>query len=247
MLSNAKLSNASPLRSAASVAPVVFLVDVDNTLFDNDRFTDDLTAQLDNCFGETERKRYWALYETLRDKAGYADYLGTLQQFRSGLEADPALLSMSAYLLDYPFAGHLYPHALEAMAHLQTLGQTAILSDGDIVFQPHKIMGAGLWQAFHGNVLIYLHKQHMLEPMQQRYPATHYVMVDDKPNLLDAMKQVLGERLTTVFVEQGHYAAAASAQLRAAVDMRIACIGDLRKHKLDEFLHAASCTRVSAD
>ena len=241
------LSSARPLQSVAKPAPVVFLVDVDNTLFDNDRFTADLTTQLDQCFGEIERKRYWALYEALRDETGYADYLGTLQQFRLGLEANQGLLSMSGYLLDYPFADHLYPHALAAMAHLQTLGRPVILSDGDIVFQPHKIIRSGLWHAFHGNVLVDIHKQHRLEPMQQRYPAAHYVMVDDKPNLLDAMKQVLGERLTTVFVEQGHYATAASAELRAAADMHIACIGDLREHKLDEFLHAASSTRVSAD
>ena len=241
------LSSARPLHSVAKPAPVVFLVDVDNTLFDNDHFSADLTAQLDQCFGETERQRYWALYEALRNETGYADYLGTLQQFRHGLEAHPALLSMSAYLLDYPFAERLYPHALAAVAHLQTLGQPVILSDGDIVFQPHKIICSGLARAFHDNVLVYVHKQHMVDAMQQRYPATHYVMVDDKPNLLDAMKQLLGERLTTVFVEQGHYAAAASAELRAAADMRIACIGDLREHKLDDFLHVASSTRVSAD
>ncbi|MEO7067685.1 MAG: HAD family hydrolase [Rhodanobacter sp.] len=241
------LSNPRPSPHAAASAPVMFLVDVDNTLFDNDRFTDDLTVQLDQCFGETERKRYWALYEALRDEMGYADYLGTLQRFRLGLESDPALLSMSAYLLNYPFADHLYPQALAAITHLQTLGSAAILSDGDIVFQPHKVICSGLWQAFHANVLIYTHKQHMLEPMQQRYPAAHYVIVDDKPNLLDAMKQVLGERLTTVFVDQGHYAAAASEELRTGADMRIACIADLREHKLDDFLHAASPSTASAD
>lgn len=241
------LSNAASTHANTKAAPVVFLVDVDNTLYDNDHFADDMTVQLDQCFGETERKRYWTRYEAIRDEVGYADYLGAVQQFRLGLEADPAILSMSDYLLDYPFADHLYPDALAAVAYLQTLGTTVILSDGDAVLQPHKIARAGLWDAFHDNVLVYIHKQHMLEPMQQRYPAAHYVVVDDKPSLLSAMKQVLGDRLTTVFVDQGHYAAEASAELRAAADMRIACIGDLRKHKLDEFLNAASAIPVSAD
>ena len=143
---------------------------------------------------------------------------------------------MSKYLLEYPFADRLYPHALETIAHLRTLGSAAILSDGDVVFQPRKIQHAGLWDALRGEVLIYLHKQRMLVAMQQRYPAAHYVMVDDKPQVLADMKQRLGARLTTVFVEQGHYAAQAPAEVREAADIRIACIGDLRQRKLGDFL-----------
>lgn len=222
-------------------APLVFLLDVDNTLLDNDRFAADLGTRLQQCFGTVQCERYWALYAELRDQLGYADYLGALQHFRTGLDNEPALLQMSAWLLDYPFAERLYPHALEAIAHLQALGPTAILSDGDMVFQPRKIQHAGLWDALRGEVLIYVHKQHMLAPMQQRYPATHYVMVDDKPQLLAEMKQAMGARLTTVFVQQGHYAAAATtATIHPAPDLEIACIGDLRAHKLDDFLPAAA-------
>ncbi|WP_158754638.1 HAD family hydrolase [Dyella sp. S184] len=222
--------------NASGVAFVVFLLDVDNTLLDNDRFATDLGEKLEQAFGTTERDRYWAIYAQLRDELGYADYLGALQLFRAGLDNNPALLQMSAYLLEYPFAARLYPHALDTVAHLRTLGPTAILSDGDVVFQPRKIQHAGLWDALDGEVLIYLHKQHMLVAMQQRYPAAHYVMVDDKPQILAEMKQRLGDKLTTVFVRQGHYAAAAPADLQPAPDLTIACIGDLRGRKLEDFL-----------
>jgi FMN phosphatase YigB (HAD superfamily) len=222
--------------NASGVASVVFLLDVDNTLLDNDRFAADLGDTLGQAFGTTERDRYWAIYAQLRDELGYADYLGALQHFRTGLDNDPSLLQMSAYLLEYPFAERLYPHALDTVAHLRTLGPTAILSDGDVVFQPRKIQHAGLWKALRGEVLIYLHKQQMLVAMQQRYPAAHYVMVDDKPQILAEMKQRLGHKLTTVFVRQGHYAAAAPADLQPAPDLTIACIGDLRGRKLEDFL-----------
>lgn len=228
-------------------ASVVFLLDVDNTLLDNDRFAADLGDTLEQAFGATERERYWAIYAQLRDELGYADYLGALQRFRAGLDNDPSLLQMSKYLLEYPFADRLYPHVLETLAHLRTLGSTVILSDGDVVFQPRKIQRAGLWEALRGDVLIYLHKQRMLVAMQQRYPAAHYVMVDDKPQILAEMKQRLGHRLTTVFVEQGHYAAQAPADVRAAADIHIACIGDLRERKLDDFLPSTPVISLSAD
>ena len=224
-------------------APViVFLLDVDNTLLDNDRFADDLGAELARAFGSAERDRYRAIYAQRRDELGYADYLGSLQLFRAGLDNHPALLQMSSWLLEYPFAERLYPHALETIAHLRTLGRVVILSDGDVVFQPRKIQRAGLWRALDGEVLIYLHKQQQLAALRQRYPASHYVMVDDKPGILVDMKERLGARLTTVFVQQGHYAAAAvDHPPQPAPDITIACIGDLRRRKLDDFLPAAAC------
>ncbi|WEN15460.1 HAD family hydrolase [Rhodanobacter sp. AS-Z3] len=232
----------------SEAAAVVFLLDVDNTLLDNDRFGADLASTLDAAFGETERKRYWAIYEELRQLTGFADYLGALQRFRSGLDSDPSLLQMSHYLLEYPFAERLYPYALETVAHLRSLGTTAILSDGDVVFQPRKIQRAGLWQALRGEVLVYVHKQQMLVGMQQRYPAAHYVMVDDKPHILADMKRQLGRKLTTVFVQQGHYAAAASSEtINPAPDITIACIGDLRRRKLEDFLPTAPVIRLAAD
>ncbi len=215
---------------------VVFLLDVDNTLLDNDRFAADLGDRLQQAFGAAERARYWTIFGRLREQVGLADYLGSLQAFRAGLDDHPDLLAMSEFLLEYPFAERLFPRALEAVAHLSTLGRTVVLSDGDIVFQPRKIQRSGIWDAVDGQVMIYLHKERVLDHMQQRYPANHYVMVDDKPNLLAAMKSTLKSKLTTVFVRQGHYAlAAGSNSVEPAPDRVIERIEDLISHHLSDF------------
>ena len=192
---------------------VIFLLDVDNTLLDNDRFAADLGERLEQAFGVPERERYWTIFGRLREQLGLADYLGSLQIFRTGLDDHPDLLAMSEFLLEYPFTARLFPRALEAVAHLRTLGRPVVLSDGDIVFQPRKIQRSGIWDAVEGRVMIYLHKERVLDHVQQRYPAAHYVMVDDKPNLLAAMKSTLESKLTTVFVRQGHYALAAEPKI----------------------------------
>lgn len=215
---------------------VVFLLDVDNTLLDNDRFAADLGQRLEQAFGPPQRARYWEIFGRLRDQLGLADYLGSLQVFRSGLDDHPELLAMSEFLLEYPFAARLFPNALEAVAHLAELGRPVVLSDGDIVFQPRKIQRSGIWDAVDGRVMIYLHKERVLDHMQERFPANHYVMVDDKPNLLAAMKSVLKSKLTTVFVRQGHYALAPEAtSVAPAPDMTIETIGDLIHHHLSDF------------
>jgi FMN phosphatase YigB (HAD superfamily) len=215
---------------------VIFLLDVDNTLLDNDRFAEDLGDRLEQAFGASERARYWEIFGRLREQLGLADYLATLQAFRTGLDDHPDLLAMSEFLLEYPFAARLFPRALEAVAHLNTLGRPVVLSDGDIVFQPRKIQRSGIWDAVGGRVMIYVHKERVLDHMQQRYPAKHYVMVDDKPNLLAAMKSTLRSKLTTVFVRQGHYALAAeSNSVDPAPDMIIERIGDLTHHTLSDF------------
>lgn len=185
---------------------VVFLLDVDNTLLDNDRIEADLKNHLQREFGPESRDRYWAIFEALRAEFGYADYLGALQRYRLGDLNDPRLLLMSSFLVDYPFADRLYPGALAAIAHLRRWGPTVILSDGDVVFQPRKVQRSGLWEAVESRVLIYIHKEQMLDEVERRHPARHYVMVDDKLRILAAMKGVLGDRLTTVFPRQGHYA-----------------------------------------
>jgi len=185
---------------------VVFLLDCDNTLLDNDLVEDDLRDHLAREFGVESRDRYWAIFEQLRAELGYADYLGTLQRYRVGDVSDPRLLLMSSFLVDYPFAGRLYPGALDVVRHLQTTGLTVILSDGDVVFQPRKIQRSGLSAAVEGRVLIYIHKEQMLEAVAKRYPARHYFMVDDKLRVLSVMKKQWEDRLTTVFPRQGHYA-----------------------------------------
>jgi FMN phosphatase YigB (HAD superfamily) len=215
---------------------VVFLLDVDNTLLDNDRFAADLGDRLQRSFGAAERARYWDIFTRRRAALGLADYLGSLQEFRAGLDDRAELLEMSEFLLEYPFASRLFPGALAAVAHLRTLGRPVVLSDGDIVFQPRKIQRSGIWSAVDGQVLIYLHKEKVLDHVQRRYPAKHYVMVDDKPNLLAAMKSTLGSKLSTVFVRQGHYAFAPEARLAApAPDLVIERIEDLINHPTTYF------------
>lgn len=186
--------------------PPVILLDVDNTLLDNDRIEMDLKDHLESEFGSDCRRRYWEILESLREELGYADYLGALQRYRVANMHDPRLLLMSSFLVDYPFEQRLYPGALEAIRHLEGFGRTVILSDGDVVFQPRKVQRSGLWDAVQGRVLIYIHKETMLDAVCKRYPATHYVMIDDKLRILQAMKSVLGDRLTTVFARQGKYA-----------------------------------------
>lgn len=209
-------------------AEVVFLFDVDNTLLDNDRFAADLSAHLTREFGAAERDRYWALYAKLRDELGYSDYLATLQAFGAGLDDEPALLQMSTFLLEYPFARRIYPGALEALAHLAALGTAVVLTDGEWVFQPRKVQRSGIWDAVAGRVLVTRHKECSLDLVRRRYPASHYVAIDDKLQLLAAMKQALNASLTTVFVRQGHYATESeSLAFDPPPDLTIGHIGDL--------------------
>jgi len=212
---------------------VVVFFDCDNTLLDNDLVQQDLRAHLAREFGPASRDRYWAILEQLRTEVGYVDYLGALQRYRVEVESDPQLLLMSSYLVDYPFANRLYPGALDAIRHLGTRGLTVILSDGDVVFQPRKIQRSGLWDAVEGRVLIYVHKEQMLDAVVERYPARHYVMVDDKLRILAAMKQVWGDRLTTIFPRQGHYALdPKNISAYPAADVTVERIGDLVNHNL---------------
>src|SRR5665213_4358184 len=191
---------------AAVTHPVVFLFDVDNTLLDNDRVQRDLGDHLEREFGRASRDEYWKIFEELRTELGYADYLGALQRYRLEGMNDPRFLRMSSFLVDYPFAERLYPKALEVVRHLDRLGRSVVLSDGDVVFQPRKVQKSGLWAAVEGRVLIYVHKELMLQTVEMLHPAAHYVMVDDKLRILAAMKDIWGNRLTTVFPRQGHYA-----------------------------------------
>jgi len=185
---------------------VVFLFDVDNTLLDNDRVTADLRDYLEREVGHERQERYWSIFEELRAEVGYADYLGALQRYRSNYPRDLHVLTVSHFLLEYPFAARRYPGALEVVDYAKQFGTPIVLSDGDVVFQPHKIRRSGLYDAFAGAVLIYVHKEMELEDVAQRYPADHYVIIDDKLRILDVVKQLWRTEVTTVFVRQGHYA-----------------------------------------
>ena len=219
------------------MADLTILFDVDNTLLDNDRVQGDLSDHLESEFGRASRDRYWAIFETLRVELGYADYLGALQRYRLENLDDPQLLRISSFLVDYPFAARLYPQALEAVANCGRWGPTVVLSDGDVVFQPRKIQRSGIWDAVDGRVLIYLHKEEMLDAVARRYPSRHYLMVDDKLRILAAMKKVWGQKLTTVFPRQGHYALDPNEIARhPPADVTVEHVGDLASYDLTPYM-----------
>jgi len=216
---------------------LVCLLDVDNTLLDNDRVTADLKRFLEREVGPERTRRYWELFEQLRRELGYADYLGALQRYRDEYPRDPHVLHLSPYLIDYPFANRLYPESLDVIERLKELGQVAILSDGDVVFQPRKVDRAGLTSAVDDNVLIYVHKERELEDVAARFPAEHYVVIDDKLRILAAIKNVWGDRVTTVFPRQGHYAFdPAILAAEPAADISVDRIGDILRLPADAFL-----------
>jgi FMN phosphatase YigB (HAD superfamily) len=234
--------------------PVVFLLDVDNTLLDNDRIIADLKRHLAQAFGtdtpalRAERTdRYWAIFEKRRAELGYADYLGALQRYRAENPRDPDFLQISSFLLDYPFADRLFPGSLAVIERLRTWGPTAILSDGDVVFQPRKIQRSGLFEAVEGRVLVYIHKERELDDVEKRYPARHYVLVDDKLRILTAVKRVWGFRVTTVFPRQGHYAHDPEILARyPPADVMIECVGDLLRYDLSALCDAGPAGRTAA-
>jgi FMN phosphatase YigB (HAD superfamily) len=220
-------------------AQTVFLFDVDNTLLDNDRVTADLRRHLETEVGAERARRYWEIFEEIRSELGYADYLGALQRYRLEHPHDPKLVAVSSFLIRYPFANRLFPGSIDAVERVQQWGPAVILSDGDVVFQPHKVFRSGLYEVFNGNVLIYIHKEEELADVEQRFPAEHYVVVDDKLRILSAIKNIWRSRVTTVFVRQGHYAhdPKVLAQYPAA-DVSIERIGELVEHELTGLLAA---------
>jgi hypothetical protein len=216
---------------------IVFLFDVDNTLIDNDRVQAHLSEHLEQSYGAATRDRYWEIFEQLRSELGYADYLGALERYRTEDLHRPEVLRMSSWLVDYSFVDRLYPGALDAIKHVQQWGTPVILSDGDAVFQPRKVERSGLWKAFDNRVLIYIHKEEELDDVRRLYPADHYVLIDDKLRILTAVKKIWGERVTTVFPKQGHYALDPKAVAEyPPADIELDKIGDLVKCDLAAFL-----------
>jgi hypothetical protein len=222
---------------------LVFLFDVDNTLLDNDRVTADLKRHLEKQVGTERQQRYWDIFEQLRTELGYADYLGALQRYRVENPRDPGVLEISRFLVDYPFATRLYPDSLDVVEHVKKWGTAVVLSDGDVVFQPLKVVRSGIYDAVDGNVLIYIHKEQELDDVASRFPADQYVLIDDKLRILNAVKKIWGAKVTTVFPKQGHYAH--DPQALAAfppADISVQRIGDLL-----DYDRAAFVARVGAE
>jgi FMN phosphatase YigB (HAD superfamily) len=218
---------------------LVFLFDVDDTLLDNDRVTDDLKRYLTQQVGAERQQRYWDFFEQLRSEQGYADYLGALQRYRIEYPRDPGLLTVSRFLINYPFATRLYPDSLDVVEHVKQCGQVVVLSDGDVVFQPLKVDRSGISETFNGNVLIYIHKEQELDDVEKRFPAQHYVLIDDKLRILAAVKKYWGAKVTTVFPKQGHYAKDPQALASyPAADLSVERIGDLLQYDCESFVTA---------
>lgn len=227
-------------------ATVVFLLDVDTTLLDGDRLVADLKQHLKKAFGDDDLSQYWTIFEARRTELGYVDYLGALQRYRINNQRDQHCLKISTFLLDYPFAELVYPGALDLIERLRGWGTTVIVSDGDVVFQPRKIEHSGLFRAVAGRVLLYIHKEQELQDVERRYPACHYLLVDDKPRILAAGKRIWGGRVTTVFPRQGHYAHDAESVAKYPdPDITLERIGDLLEYDLPALLGAASTAAVS--
>ena len=221
-------------------AATVFLFDIDNTLLDNDRVTGDLRRYLEREVGVDRAGRYWSIFDQLRTELGYADYLGALQQYRREHREDMRLLTVSRFLIEYPFANRLFPNSLDVLERFSKVAQVVLLTDGDVVFQPRKADRSGLSEAVEGRVLIYVHKEKELDDVSRRFPAAHYVLVDDKLRILDAVKQVWAERVTTVFVRQGHYALDPQAVAKyPPADVTIDRIGDLLGYETEQLVAAA--------
>ena len=224
---------------------IVFLVDVDNTLIDNDRIQDDIKRHLDREFGVACRERYWAILEQLFADLGYRDYLGALQRYRVEHPQDIHLLSMSSFLVDYPFANRLYPSSLDVIERFRSWGQTVILSDGDVVFQPRKVERSGIFEAVEGHVLIYIHKEEALDDVERRYPTERYVLVDDKPRILGAVKKIWSDRVTTIFPRQGQYAHDTKAVAACPpADLTVERIGDLLDYDLAALLAGQQAAQI---
>jgi FMN phosphatase YigB (HAD superfamily) len=239
------MSSSRNAKKTKKAARVVFLFDVDNTLLDNDRVIEDLRNFLNKEVGPERCGRYWTIFERLRSRSGYADYLGALQQYRREYPHDIHLLGVSRYLIEYPFANRLFPSSLDAIRHVQRWGQAALLTDGDVVFQPRKVQRAGLHEAVQGNVLIYVHKEKELGDVEVRYPAGHYVVIDDKLHILTAIKKIWSTQVTTVFPRQGHYAHDPKILSRCPpADVSIERIGDLLNYDLKSLLDAGRGRRA---
>ncbi|HUJ70795.1 MAG TPA: HAD family hydrolase [Verrucomicrobiae bacterium] len=230
---------AQQFQAMKSANKIVFLFDVDNTLLDNDRVTADLRHHLERDVGNEGAQCYWTIFEQLRSELGYADYLGALQRYRVENPHDLRLLTVSRFLIDYPFANRLYPHSLDVVERVKQWGPSVILSDGDVIFQPRKVERSGLFEAVNGNVLIYVHKEQELDDVAHRFSADHYVMVDDKLRILTAIKNIWGSRVTTVFVRQGHYAT--DPKILSAyppADVTVDQIGDLLNANIPDWFPA---------
>jgi FMN phosphatase YigB (HAD superfamily) len=234
----------TPADSQTSSDPIVFLLDCDNTLLDNDTLKADLAAQLHALLGQELSERFWQEYEEVRRLTGVVDLPLTSERFAPTLPNAGLIHQVETLVMDYPFERRLYPDTLETLRHLRAIGLPTIVSDGDTVYQPRKIERSGLAEAVNWQVVVYAHKEDHLQEIMERWPGRYYVMVDDKARILAALKRLQPDRFVTVQVLQGHYADA-SAQFAPPPDITIAHIGELRAFEPADFArHLAPATET---
>jgi hypothetical protein len=217
---------------------LVFWVDVDNTLIDNDRAKEDFDQHLLSDIGPELTKRFWDIYEAVRKEREVVDIPLSLRRLRDEVPLtemdDLTYRHIESIFYNYPYWKVLYPDALETLHYLRTIGLPVVVSDGDLVFQAHKIVNSNLSEAVEGRVLLFVHKQEHIEEIKQKFPGDHYVSIDDKPDILFDMKNIMKEEITTVFVRQGKYAHATLPD-RFTPDITVDHIGDLRHISAEQF------------
>jgi hypothetical protein len=210
---------------------LTFFLDVDNTLLDNDAAKREMDHRMDLLIGEEGSNRFWEIYEEIRTEQTVVDIPRTLARLSAEGE-DPEIRFLLADLfMRFPFANYVYPASSATIAYLRTLGTVAILSDGDAIYQTAKIFRSGLSAAVDGYAHVYAHKEEHLDELMGAFPADHYVLVDDKPGVIERVSARLTAPLTTIFVRQGRYADTAGPGPLASAGMTVESIGDL--HGLD--------------
>jgi phosphoglycolate phosphatase-like HAD superfamily hydrolase len=232
------ISEPAPSAASKSTQDLVFLLDVDNTLLDNDALKAEIGARIEALVGRELAEHFWELYEEVRGEKDYVDYPETVSRFIGQYGAAAEGDQLQAIFDSLPFSRFLYPGVLETLQHLWILGTVTILSDGDPLFQPQKIKKSGLEEAVKGNVMIFVHKEMQLSDVFARYPATHYVIVDDKARILSMLEANAPATFTTVFVLQGHYAQEGESQ--PPPDIRIQHISDLSSFSKEQFMTQVS-------
>lgn len=218
---------------------LVFWIDVDNTLIDNDRIKEVQTEALLAEVGPDLCKRFWDIYEEVREQQGVVNIPDTLVLLRERTsldEMDELTFQHVCSIFDnFPFQQFLFAHVLETLQYLNSIGMPVIVSDGDKNYQAEKIYNSGIAQAVDGRVLLFIHKQEQLDEIEQVYPADHWAIIDDKPQILGDVKRLKGGSITTVFVKQGKYAQASFPE-SFVPDITLAQIGDARNISAEEFM-----------
>jgi hypothetical protein len=213
-------------RLNAAITPMAFLIDCDNTLLRNDAVKEAMNQRLIGLDGQSLADDFWKIYEEVRSREGTVDLPSTFSEFRPLLSSDSQLEAVRSAIMDFPFPEYLYPDALDTIATLKRYGLPVIVSDGDNVYQPHKIVSSGLADAVDDQWVVYVHKEQHLGEITRRWPTSLYVMIDDKARLLAAMKSLAPDRFVTVHILQGHYSSEAASP---APDIILPEIGDVRR------------------